>query len=606
MCGIAGVATTAAGAARRAEELILGLRHRGPGEQGVADLGRIALASTRLSVVGLEARGGPRVSADGRVTAVVNGEIWNHAELRRELSAAGEVVPEGSDTEVVAPLFARYGVAGLARLRGMFALVLHDAATDTLVAARDRFGIKPLYLRTTSDGVEFASEAGVWPRSVLDRPALADYLTLGFLPAPATLDPAVRKVPAGVALVRRGGGPWREEPLVAAHAVVDDRPLAAVLESAVERHLMADVPVGVFLSGGLDSAAVAALVRRLGAPLRTFSLVFPDELGFDEGPEARRTAEWLGAEHREVAMEPRDLPALLPLLARSFGEPFADSSALAVAALARRAADEVTVVLTGTGADELFAGYRRHAVGDVPAGVRRLAGLAARCLPQHRYSTVGRLGLYAAKLGRAALSDPAAAYLTTLEVLTPERRAALLGEVAEPAVLARVRDAFRGAPSFADGARAADLALYLPDDLLAKEDRATMAFSLESRVPFLDDAVADAALAVAARDHGASLSGRRGKRRLRAALAGVLPPEILRRRKRGFAVPVSRWLRGPCRAYVDERLTASTALVRSLLRPDAVDALVLDHRRGDDRLAPGLYTLLALEESLRASEAASE
>lgn len=601
MCGITGVATTAANAARRAEALVLGLRHRGPGARRVVGNGRVALAATRLAVVGVDAAAGPHTSADGWVSATVNGEIWNHAELRAELRAHGETVPDGPDTAVVPALYARFGLDGLRRLRGMFALVLHDARTDTVVAARDRFGIKPLYVRTTHGQLEFASEAGVFgPPERIDRRALADYLALGFLPAPRTLDRTVEKLPAGTLRVYRAASS-QDVSLGPPDVHADGGPASFLdaLRAAVGRHLMADVPVGVFLSGGVDSAAIAALVAEHGAPVRTFSLSFPGAAGFDEGPAAARTAAWLGAEHVSVPMRPEDVPLLLPRLAAGFGEPFADSSALAVACLARRATEDVTVVLTGTGADELFVGYRRHAIGALPLGVRRAAGLVAGWLPQDRASPIGRCGLYAAKLGAAAAADPAAAYLSTLRVFSAQHAARLLGDDAPPPVLARIRESFRDTRSFAEGARRSDLGLYLPDDLLVKEDRATMAFSLENRVPFLDDQVAGVALATDADSHGPSVFGSRGKRRLRRALAPLLPPEVLHRRKQGFAVPLSGWLRGPCRAWVDERLLDADARVRAELDASVIDALVARHRTGDDRLAPGIYALLMLEESLR-------
>ncbi len=559
------------------------------------------LGSTRLHVNDPDAPSGPYAALDGRVVATINGEIWNHAALRHELRSRGIAVPDGPDTAVVAPLYAEFGVAGLARLRGMFAAAIHDARTGETVLARDRFGIKPLYY-TAGAQLQFASEAGALPATgEIDRDALRDYLVLGVVPAPRTLDAGIRKVPAGTAVIHGPTG-RREVPFAPAPSPcnlspgnrdADPNAVREALGASVRRHLMGDVPAGVFLSGGLDSAAIAALVRDAGTPLRTFAMTFPGEGTYDESVAARRTAQFLGAEHVETAFDAGDLPALLHDCARHFGEPFGDSSALAVLALSRVAAQHVTVVLTGTGADELFMGYRRYGLGRVPPGTGALCRAAAAVLPASRRGPLGTAGALVRKLASSATAgDAGARYLERLAVVPPAWRARLLGDAAPPPVLTRVRDAFHGARSFADGARAADLAIYLPDDLLAKEDRTTMACGLENRVPFLDDEVADLAGGVPAAVHG------REKRLLRRSLRGLLPEDVLRRRKHGFAVPVSEWCRTRHAGLVDDLLLAPGARVRDLLDGAAIDALVATHRRGDDALGPALYALLALESSL--------
>jgi asparagine synthase (glutamine-hydrolysing) len=603
MCGICGVAlpsTTASpeAAAGEVRAMAAALSHRGPGERAVLSRGSSVLGAARLHVTAPDAPSGPYATLDGRVAATVNGEIWNHAELRAELAAAGVPVPPGPDTAVVAPLYAARGVAGLARLRGMFAAAIHDARTGETVLARDRFGIKPLYV-TAGSAPRFASEPGALPAAgTIDREALRDYLVLGVVPAPRTLDLGIRKVPAGTALTIGPRGRRTDtfapppRPVRSASAHPDE--VRAALSEAVRRHLMGDVPIGVYLSGGLDSAAVAALVREADAPLRTFAMTFPGQGAYDEGAAARRSAELLGARHVETAFRPGDLPALIEGCARHFGEPFGDSSALAVLALSRVAAQHVTVVLTGTGADELFLGYRRYGLGSLPPGTGAAARAAARFLPASRRGALGTAGALARKLAAScAAPDAASRYLERLAVVPPSWRERLLGEAAPAPVLSRVRAAFRDAPSFADGARAADLAVYLPDDLLAKEDRTTMACGLENRVPFLDDGVADLAGTLPAREHG------RDKRLLRRALRGLLPGDIVRRRKHGFAVPVSEWLRGPSRGVVEDLLVDPAARVRDLLDPLALDALVAAHRTGDDGLGPAVYALVALEASLR-------
>jgi asparagine synthase (glutamine-hydrolysing) len=600
MCGICGSAEAMPGLAfAQAGEMAHRLAHRGPGDRVVVEAGGVALAASRLHVTSPRAPSGPYAAAGGLVTAAVNGEIWNHAELRRELTSRGVAVPDGADTAVVAPLYATEGVAGLARLRGMFAAAIHDARDGSTVLARDRFGIKPLYWQARP-ALRFASEAGVLPGGGgTDEDALADYLALGFVPAPRTLDRAVRKVRPGTAVVVRGGVAsevaFASAPSARAGGVATADEVREALARAVRRHLMGDVPMGVYLSGGLDSAAIGAFVSQGGAPLSTFALTFPGEGAYDEGAAARRSAAILRARHVEVPMRAGDVARLLPLAAERFGEPFGDPSALAVLALSQVAAREVTVVLTGTGADELFSGYARYALGGVPRAVGGLARAAAAVLPSSRRTRLGTAGSLAHKLARASHADPARRYLGALEVVPTAWRARLLQRAGDPPVLETFRDAFRETATFADGARLADLRVYLPDDLLAKEDRMAMAASLENRVPFLDDEVADLAGRVPAARH----RGARGKRLLRRAMAPLLPREVLRRRKHGFAVPVSEWLRGESRGVLAEHLAPRDARVRGIVDGAALDALVAEHAAGDDGLGLAVYALLALEASLR-------
>ena len=600
MCGICGSTQSSPGLAfAQAGAMADRLAHRGPGDRVVVAAGGGALATSRLHVTSPSAPSGPYSAAGGLVTAAVNGEIWNHEALRRELEGRGVFVPRGADTAVVAPLYATEGVPGLGRLRGMFAAAIHDARSGVTVLARDRFGIKPLYWQN-GPSVQFASEASALAGGGgIDEDALADYLALGFVPAPRTLDRAVRKVPPGAALVI-GQGAVREvrfaaPPVAGGDSDATPEEIRDALAAAVRRHLMGDVPIGVYLSGGIDSAAIAALVAQAGAPLRTFALTFPGEGSFDEGAAARRTASYLGATHVEVPMAAGHLAALLPLAARRFGEPFGDPSALAVLALSQVAARDVMVVLTGTGADELFAGYARYGLARVPRGAAYLARAVSRVLPSSRRTRLGTAGAMARKLGGVSSRDPAERYLAALTTIPAAWRARLLPRTAPPPVLSRLREAFEASATFADGARLADLAIYLPDDLLAKEDRMAMAASIENRVPFLDDEVADLAGRIPASRH----RGARGKKLLRRAMTPHLPREVLNRRKHGFAVPVSEWLRGPANALVRDHLAPPDARVRSVLDGEALDGIVRAHAAGDDGLGLGVYALLALEASLR-------
>jgi asparagine synthase (glutamine-hydrolysing) len=548
------------------------------------------------------APGGPHETADGSVAAAVNGEIWNHEDLRRDLAARGIAVPAGPDTAVVAPLFAAEGVAGLGRLRGMFAAAIHDLRDGSLVLARDRFGIKPLHW-TPGPPVRFASEAPVLDgASGPDAGAVADFLALGVVPAPGTIESDVHQVEPGTAVVFRAG---RSEvrrlaraPEPAQATTIDPRALLAALERAVARHRMGDLPLGVFVSGGVDSAVVAALLARDGPPPRLFALTFPGEGEFDEGPAARAVAAHLGLALSETPLRPGDVPELLASVVAAHG-PFADSSALATHALCRAAAREVGVVVSGTGADELFAGYRRYRLGRVPTPLLAAARAAARVLPSSRRTRLGTLGALARKAARASGSDDAARYLETISVVPEDWRARLLGTDAAPPVLARFRRAFVPGRSFADAARAADFATYLPDDVLAKEDRAAASVSIENRVPFLDDEVADLAGGAAASAHLACAGIRGAKASLRAAAARLIPRTVRDRPKRGFAVPISEWMRGPLRPLVDSHLADPRALCAAQVDPRAVADLTAAHRSGDDDLGAAVWALVTLEAALR-------
>lgn len=621
MCGIcACVARSDESASATVRDLAARLAHRGPGERGFATHQGVALGIARLHVVARDAPTGPYVTADGAAAAVVNGEIWNHDDLRRDLAARGIAVPAGPDTAIVAPLYAADGVAAFAKLRGMFAIVIHDRRDGSVVLARDRFGIKPLHY-TRNPGARgghelvVASEAGPLALAAMrdparaDRLAVADYLALGYVPSPATLVADVRQVPAGSALTFRAGGVDESRfaplPEIEPARTVDVPALARALDRSVRRHLMGDLAFGVFLSGGVDSSVLAALVARTGAPFRAFALTFPGEGAFDEAPAARATAAHLGVPLDETPLAAADVPKLLDEVVRAHGGPFADSSALATHALCRRAADGgVGVVLSGTGADELFAGYRRYRVGRLPGVVAAAARAAAAVLPRSRRTRLGTLGALARKAARASGPGGAERYLEWHSVVPAAWRARLLRTGDAAPVLLRFRAAFESNAAPADGARAADLATYLRDDVLAKEDRAAAAVSMENRVPYLDDEVADLAGSAPASAHvGATSAGGRAfrgaKASLRAAGAELLPDAVLNRPKQGFGVPISEWMRGPLRSLVDAHLADSSAAVRTVLDSAAVGELVAAHRRGDDDLGSAVWALVVLEASMR-------
>ena len=583
------------------------LAHRGPGDLVVLERGGLALAVARLHVVARDAPSGPYVTACGSVAAAVNGEIWNHEELRADLVARGFPVPPGADTAVVAPLYLADGIAGLARLRGMFAAALHDARDGSVVLARDRFGIKPLYYEP-GPPLRFASEAGALPgSSSVDRAALADYLALGAIPAPATIDPAVRQVEPGTALrvlggafeVHRFASPTRAVPGTSATAAE----VRSALERSVARHLTGELPVAVLLSGGIDSAAIAALVARscrelTGRAVRTVTCAIPGAGRYDEHRAALLTAAHLDANAVVGTLSAEDVPELLDAVLAAHGGPFADASALATHRLCRTAARVAGVVLSGTGADEVFAGYRRYALGRTCVPLTAVAAWAAAVLPTTRTTRLGAFGALVRKASRAGTGGTAERYLEALSVVPSAWRARLLGDQGPPPVLERVRAAFASSPHFADGARAADLSVYLPDDVLAKEDRAASAVSIENRVPFLDDDVADLAGRTPAASLGMGALGG-GKALLRAAVADLLPRSVLRRRKRGFGVPVSEWMHGPLRTFVLGHLADPRSLIGDHLDSGAVADLVAQHHAGDDDLGAAVWSLVVLEAALR-------
>ena len=607
MCGICGCAA-GPDAESIVRAMLARLAHRGPGDRGVVEKDGVALGIARLHVVAPSAPSGPYVTADGAVAAVVNGEIWNHAELRADLEARGIVVPDGADTAVVAPLYASDGIAGFARLRGMFAIGIHDRRDGTIVLARDRFGIKPLhYAESDADSTWWvASEAGALGAcaNMRDGARAADYLALGVVPAPLTFALVANQVGPGRAVQIRGRHVSEQRfaapPCVDPTATLDVAELRSTLERAVRRHVVGDLPIGVFLSGGVDSSALAALVKAAGGTPRLFALTFPGEGAYDEGPAARAAAAHLGLPLVEATLTPADVPELLTAIVRAHGGPFADASALATHALCRRAAQDVGVVLSGTGADELFAGYRRYRLGRLSPAALAAARVAGRLLPTSRRTRLGTLGALARKAARAGFDDDASRYLETIAVVPESWRNRLLGRDEPPTAYFKFRDAFAASATWADGARAADYAVYLPDDVLAKEDRAAAAVSMENRVPFLDDGVADLAGRVPAARHLRCGGLRGAKASLRAAVSDLLPREIRDREKRGFGVPISEWMRGPLRTFVDDHLADPSARHRDFVEPAAVADLVTAHRRGDDDLGAAVWALVVLEASLRA------
>jgi asparagine synthase (glutamine-hydrolysing) len=613
MCGICGlVASEREGrpdpevVRRMAARLV----HRGPDDEGHFEAGSTALAARRLSIIDLAGGHQPIANEDGSVTVVQNGEIYNYRELKRELEGRGHRFASDCDTEVLVHLYEEHGDEFVTRLRGMFAIAIWDERRRRLLLARDRFGIKPLYYRHSGGGLSFASEL----KAMLEQPgfsraidprAVAAYLAFNSIPAPLTIFAEARKLPPGHLLSWQNGGVsvrrYARVGAVPAGEVRRDSAaelaaqLREVLDDSVRAHLVADVPVGVLLSGGVDSGALAALAsRHVGEPLRTFSIGF-EESGFDELDRARLVARRYGTDHHELVLRP-DAVDLLPKLVEAFDEPFGDSSALPTFLVSQLASEHVKVALSGEGGDELFGGYYTYVADLLARRVGRLAALA-RPLAEALPSRSDRVGFdYKAKrfVRAAAHSDPLDRHHAWKEIFSPERRAALVGEGAsgwDPVDLYRERYAETAAAEPLARMQDVDLGIYLVDDLLVKTDRLSMAHSLELRVPFLDPEVADFAFSLPRR---LKVRGFAKKRLLRQALEPLLPREVIHGRKQGFSIPIAAWLRGPLEPWAREVLAPSTLQPQGLLDPAAVTPLLDQHCSGREDLSRQLWGLMAL------------
>ncbi|MFO0629817.1 MAG: asparagine synthase (glutamine-hydrolyzing) [Polyangiales bacterium] len=584
--------------------------HRGPDAEGLWSAGPCALGHRRLSIIDLsdEARQ-PLVNEDGTVAVVVNGEIYNFATLREELRAKGHTFRSQSDSEVVVHLWEEHGPDAVAKLHGMFALALFDAKQQTLLLARDRAGKKPLFWRRTARAFTCASElAALLQADPMDRPgvdlaSIDAYLSLGYVPSPRSAFDGVHKLPAAhYALVRPGEEPtlhryWSKPrgPLLTGDTRELARELRRLLAEAVRRRMVADVPLGAFLSGGLDSSAVVALLASQSSrPVKTFSIGFP-QADFSEVTFARQVAQRYGTEHEELVVTPAMVDVVQDL-SRHHGEPFADSSAVATWYLAKMTRRRVTVALSGDGGDEAFAGYRRYATARwaqawdaLPRALQPGAQRAVRAVGAAVYPFFGQ---YAARWsdGEAAryallvtqfsddekedLYEPALRVARTDAVT--QRFASVLGESAHRGPMGRVADL--------------DWQTYMVDDINVKVDIASMAHALEVRCPFLDTGVVE----FAARLPDAALMRLRGKYLLREAVKELVPPSILRRRKMGFGIPLAHWMKHDLKPLVRETLLGARARTRGLFRADAV-ARYVDSLDGPAPQTDRVWTLLMLE-----------
>ncbi len=602
MCGICGITTTRGAVDReRLAAMSATLEHRGPDSDGTYVDGGIGLAARRLSIIDLAGGDQPIANEDGTVVVVQNGELYNYRELRAQLERAGHRFTTQGDTEVLVHAYEEWGLEFAERLRGMFAVALWDGQKRRLVLARDRFGIKPLYYRDLGGELSFASELDALPTGEIDPDALEAFLAFNSIPAPLSIFKEIRKLPAGHLLTWRDGAVAltrfaRPGPLPArfdadeAELVEECR---ARLRDSVRAHLVADVPVGVLLSGGVDSGALAALAAEESSePVRTFSIGF-EEASFDELAGARAVAERYGTLHRDLILRP-DAALLLPALAQTFDEPFGDSSALPTYLVSKLAAEDVKVALSGEGGDELFGGYYTYVADQLATRTGGLARAARPLVERLPTSTAkASFDFKAKRFVRAAHLPPLERHHGWKEIFSPDLRAELTGrrDTADPLAGYRARFAETEGHELLTRLQDVDFGTYLVDDLLVKTDRASMAWSLEARVPFMDTVVSNFAFSLPMRH---KVRGLTKKRLLRQAVEPLLPHSVVHGRKRGFSIPAAAWLRGELQPFARETLSAATLDRQGLLQPAVATQLLDEHAAGLQDNSRRLWGLLSL------------
>jgi asparagine synthase (glutamine-hydrolysing) len=608
MCGICGTTEDRTGTAT--ERMLGMLVHRGPDDAGLHldDAGGAALGVRRLSIIDLQTGHQPLANEDRTVWAALNGEIYNYAALREHLARRGHRLATTGDTEVLVHLYEEFGAELVHAIEGMYAFAIWDARGRRLILARDRFGEKPLFYHHAGGRLTFASEltalvAGLTSSPDIDAAALDSFFALGYVPGPDTMLEGVRQVPPGHRLVWESGRLSEPEPYWTLPTAPGDGPpetedlvreLAAILRRAVASRLVADVPVGVLLSGGVDSTLAAALAQEASSGrIRTYSVGY-DVGAVDETPAARISARMIGAHHHEHILSANDAGERAPRVLRALDQPIADQALVALHAIAEIARHDVKVVVGGEGADELFAGYPRY---------RWLAHSARldRALPQpvravvasglRRAPLPGRLGRLSDVVGGANVLERNLGWVSAMPSV---RRQLVYGQrLREAAVTSGQTGHLNGAAWTSGEAAAAVMALdqrqWLPDDVLAKGDRATMLASLELRTPYLERSVAEFAAGVPMRVH----LGRSGKVLLRELLRTVLPEHRGSLTKTAFRVPAAEWLRGPLAPVVERQLAAGALFEEGWLSRDAVRELGRRHRDGSADHTQELWPVLS-------------
>jgi asparagine synthase (glutamine-hydrolysing) len=638
MCGIAGLweqrgRRPARAFAATAEAMTDTLVHRGPDAGDVwldPDAG-LALGHRRLSIIDLSPAGAqPMVSSCGRFVISYNGEVYNADELRPELEAAGRRFRGYSDTEAIVEGAAVWGVeATIKRLIGMFAIALWDRRERTLYLVRDRLGIKPLYWAEFEGRLLFGSELKAlraepsWAPE-LNRDALLSYMRFGYVPTPDTIYRRVYKLPPGTILRLSAGGAPEVTPYWSLHDIAregqrarfsgDENEAAdaldAMLRDAIRRRMVADVPLGAFLSGGIDSSTVVALMQaQSNRPVRTFSIGF-HEREYNEGENAAAVARHLGTAHTELYAEPRHALDVIPQLADMYDEPFADSSQIPTYLVSKMTREHVTVALSGDGGDELFAGYTRYfrgqglwqAIDATPRPLRALAARGILALPPSAWSAVAeaipeqrrpaQFGDKMHKLAGILAGEPeASAFYRQIVSQWADPACVVRGAHERPGLLedARIRSLV---PDFVERMQYLDTLTYLPDDILTKVDRASMAVSLEARVPLLDHRVVAFSWSLPPE---MKAGGGVGKRLLRSVLDRYVPRQLVDRPKMGFAVPLDRWLRCELRGWAENLLDPLRLEREGILNPTAICRRWTEHLAGKRNWQASLWTVLMFQ-----------
>jgi len=598
------------------------IRHRGPDDEGHYIGGSIGLGSRRLSIIGLGDGHMPMSTEDENLWIAYNGELYNHPQLKSELISQGHTYRTHADTETFLHLYRQYGEAFLQSARGMFALALWDKKERKLILARDRLGIKPLYYQADNGAVRFGSEIKCLlcdpetPREI-DLEALNYYLAYLAAPAPLSLFRGIKKVMPGEMLIVQNGQIekrrfWRPEETI--RSVQDGSPdkmaneLKQRLRQTVDEHLLSDVPVGAFLSGGIDSSVLTALMYEyLGPGFKTFSIGFEGSKLFDETPHARKIAQQFQTDHEERILKPNDLLSALDDITWQLDEPLADSSCLPVYFVSQLAAQSVKVVFSGDGGDEIFAGYRKYQAEYFRRYCSWAPGFALRFLSQSLVSRIpeSRSGYWmdwlrqGKKFFRGIHPDAFERHLSWAihfedelrsSLLTPEARAAM--DFDAPRRFRR--QLFDELPGADDLTRMlwVDLRHGLPADMLTKVDRMSMLHSLEVRVPFLDHALVEYAFSLPGE---VKLRGKTTKWILKEAFKDILPMEILNRRKHGFDVPVGEWFKNELRDLIEDACSETVANRRGLFDPRQVRRVIMDHQDGKRDYNNQLWILLSLE-----------
>lgn len=622
MCGICGIVDTS-GTFKIGEDLIhrmcSAIAHRGPDDEGVYIETKgpsVGLGHRRLSIIDLSAAGHqPMSNEDGSIRVILNGEIYNYRELKTSLEEAGHKFKSGSDTEVLVHLYEEYKEACLDHIRGMYAFAVWDSNAGSIMLARDRIGKKPLLYQYENGVLSFASEfrslieSGL-VKKYIDHDAVNAYLTFGYIPSPLTVYKKVFKLPPGHRLILKGGKIdikryWGLDYSKKLNITEEDAASETLrlLKEAVKIRLYSDVPLGAFLSGGIDSSAVVAIMSGLmSGKVKTFSIGF-EESGYDELKYARNIAEKYGTEHNEFILKPKAME-VLPLLVERYGEPYADSSAIPTYYVSRETKQYVTVALNGDGGDETFAGYERYQAMLVAEMYRRLPGWPRRVIsgsaellpdsidPKNRVRNIKRFF-------QAAEMPAVSRYLRWISVFDESSKDDMYSDAFKSSIsgdlpyerIGRYISGSHGTDML-DRLLETDVNMYLPDDLLVKVDIASMANSLEARSPFLDHKLMEFAAALPTHYKMKHLVK---KYLLKKAIKDIVPAENIHRRKMGFGVPIGNWFRGELKSFMEDTLLSSDSLNRGYFRPDLVKRMVKEHTDKRCDHAYKLWALLMLE-----------